>query len=174
MTPAFVDRYLRQLESGLALYPGRREDVIDEVRDHLLESVERGQARGLAPDDAAQRAVEAFGDPEVVARRLMAHRVWMRTRVMLPLALITGLSLAIIDNQPNWDDTGISAFAVVCATGLLSLIEPTRPWLWATAVGGWFPLLAITLHGNYGAILALFIAIGAAYAGSFARRAMGS
>ncbi|MBK5255120.1 MAG: hypothetical protein JJE39_03725 [Vicinamibacteria bacterium] len=93
---------------------------------------------------------------------------------MLPIALLTGLVMALIDNQPGWDDTGVSAFAVISAAGVLSLVEPARPWLWAAAIGGWFPLIAISLHGNYGATLALLFALGAAYAGSFLRRATAS
>lgn len=93
-----------------------------------------------------------------------------RTRVLLPIALILGLVMALIDNQPGWDDTGVTALAIVCVTGVLSLFEPTRPWLWAIAIGGWFPLIAISLHGNFGAVLALFFAFGAAYGASFVRR----
>jgi hypothetical protein len=93
---------------------------------------------------------------------------------MLPIALLLGLVMALIDNQPSWDDTGLSALAIVGATGLLSLIEPTRPWLWAIAIGSWFPLLAISLHGNFGALLALLFAFAASYTGSFVRRAFAS
>lgn len=174
MTTAAIDAYLSELAVGLRLYPGRPTDIVDEVRDHLLEAMERGQTEGLTPNASEQRAVEALGDPRDLARRLVTDKAWLRTRFMLPIALLLGLVMAIIDNQPDWDDTGVSAFAIVCVTGLMSLFEPTRPWLWAAAIGGWFPLIAISLHGNYGAVLALLIAFGAAYAGSASRRVLAS
>jgi hypothetical protein len=105
-----------------------------------------------------------------VASSTSGSRRDRHTRFLLPIALILGLVMALIDNEPGWDDAGVSALAIVCVSGILSLFEPTRPWLWAMAIGGWFPLLAISLHGNYGALLALLFAFGASYAASFLRR----
>lgn len=174
MRSSLIDNFLLELATALRNYPGRREEVVDEVRDHLHEAMERGQAAGLTPLASEQRAVEAFGDARALATRLVAQKAWVRTRWLLPIALLLGLVMAIIDNQPTWDDTGVSVFAIVCAAGVLSILEPVRPWLWAAAIGGWFPLIAVAIHGTYGAFLALLIAFGAAYTGSLMRRAMAS
>lgn len=78
--------------------------------------------------------------------------------------------LAWVDSRPTWDDAGVRAFAVLLTSAFLGLLEPARPWLWAAAIGLWFPLLAVLLHGNYGAFLALALACLGAHGGSFLRR----
>ena len=172
MMGASVDRYLNELGAGLRPYPGRKSDVVNEIRDHLLEAIERRRGEGLTVPEAAEQAMSALGSPRDLAQQIVAQRAWGRTRAMLPICLLLGLVMALIDNQPTWDDTGVSAFAIMGATGALSLFEPTRPWLWALVIGAWFPLLAISLHGNYGALLALLFAFGASYTGSFVRRSL--
>ena len=162
--------YLAELQRSLALYPGRCADVLDEVRDHLLEARERALQSGSSSAEAERRALQAFGPPGLLARRFVAQKSRTRVRKLLPLALLVGLGMAYVDNLPNWDDTGVSAFAVLASTALLGLFEPTRPYLWAAAIGAWFPLLSIVLHGNYGAFMALGIAFIGAYGGCFARR----
>lgn len=158
------------LRRALALYPGRRAEVLDEVKDHLLEARERALQVGRSNDEAERLVLEAFGEPTRLARRFVVQKSRARVRVLLPLALALGLAMAYVDSRPTWDDTGISAFAVLSTSGLLGLLEPTRPYLWAAAIGWWFPLLAIALNGNYGAFLALGIAFLGAYGGCFVRR----
>jgi hypothetical protein len=59
--------YLVELGHGL---PGRQDvdDVLAEVEDHLRQKASQLEASGLDPDAAQREAVEAFGDPVVVAR----------------------------------------------------------------------------------------------------------
>jgi hypothetical protein len=91
-------------------------------------------------------------------------------KILLPLALAFGLVIAYVDSRPNWDDTGITAAAVFVTCGLFGLLAPTRPWLWALAIGLWIPLYEIATTRNYGSLLALVIAFVGAYAGMAVRR----
>lgn len=68
-----IDRYLAELRRTLA--PHRDvDDLLDEVADHLHSSAERGRAAGLDPEAADRRALDAFGDPDLVARVYAAER----------------------------------------------------------------------------------------------------
>ena len=91
---------------------------------------------------------------------------------LLGIAVVLGLGIAWVDSRPTWDDAGITAAAIFSATALLGLTLPRYAWLWALAVGGWIPVLGITLHRNYGAALALLVAFVGAYAGAIARQVL--
>lgn len=91
---------------------------------------------------------------------------------LLGLAIGLGLGIAWVDSRPTWDDTGITAGAIFIVTALLGLVQPTRAWIWALTVGIWIPILGITLHQNYGSILALIVAFVGAYAGALVRRTL--
>ena len=47
-----------------------RQDVIDELADHLTCAYHRELLRGMAPAAAEARTLQRFGDPAAVARRL--------------------------------------------------------------------------------------------------------
>jgi hypothetical protein len=91
-------------------------------------------------------------------------------RLLLLGALAVGLALALVDSSPGWDDTGVSAAAVLLAAAAFGAARPARPWLWALAVGLWIPALNIALGHNPGALIALVPAVLGAYAGAAARR----
>jgi len=83
------------------------------------------------------------------------------------------VSIAYIDSRPTWDDTGITAGAVLITAGILGALGPKRPWLWALCVGGFIPLFGI-MHGwNWTSLLAVGIALVGAYGGMLVRRAAG-
>jgi hypothetical protein len=86
--------------------------------------------------------------------------------------LVLGGLITYVDSRPNWDDTGVTAMAILVATGVLGFVDPSRPWLWAVAVGLWIPALGIVQSQNYGSLLALLIAFVGAYAGMALRRGM--
>jgi hypothetical protein len=95
------------------------------------------------------------------------------TRTLLPLAVLTGLAIAWMDGQPGWDDTGISAMALLLAAVTFGLVGRTRPWLWALAVGAWIPLRAVVNGGAWSMLFVLAIPLAGAYAGSGLRRLAG-
>jgi hypothetical protein len=81
---------------------GLRQDILDELADHLACSYHRELLRGANPGEARRRAIERFGNPAAVARRLwldamkgtiMAQRVLIGTClvVMAACAGVVGL-----------------------------------------------------------------------------------
>ena len=86
-------------------------------------------------------------------------------KVLLVLGLIAGLLLAYVDSRPNWDDTGITVFALLLSSGLLGLAGFRRPWLLGLVVGIWIPLWEGISRTNFGALAALIFAFAGAYAG---------
>jgi hypothetical protein len=72
--------------------------ILHEAEDHLRESVEAGVTEGLSVEDAQQRALERFGSPALVAKRLVAAERWrapipVLSQLVLTLALIAGIGL---------------------------------------------------------------------------------
>jgi hypothetical protein len=90
-------------------------------------------------------------------------------KILLVVALLAGGIITCVDSRPTWDDTGMTAIALLAVCGILGLIAPRRPWLWALAVGVWIPMMGIVGTHNYGSLLALFIAFAGAYAGMAVR-----
>src|SRR5437763_402953 len=80
-------------------------------------------------------------------------------------ALAGGAGIAYVDSRPGWDDTGVSAAAILALSGLLGMVSPDRPWLWAVLVGAWVPVVGLAA-GNLGSLLALAIAFAGAYLGA--------
>ena len=77
---------------------GLRQDILDELSDHLKCAYHRELLRGAHPAAAGQRVLNRFGDPEAVACRLwldamkgkiMAQRILVATCVVVALASLT-------------------------------------------------------------------------------------
>ena len=94
----------------------------------------------------------------------------MQKTILFVVALALGISVTYVDSRPNWDDTGITAAAILLSCGLLGAAGPRQPWLWALAVGLWIPILGIVRTQNYSSLLALAVAFIGAYAGMGLRR----
>ncbi len=90
--------------------------------------------------------------------------------VRLVVAVAMGGLIAFVDSRPDWDDTGVTAFAVLISSGVLGFLGPKRPWLWALAIGLWIPLLGIIREQNFGTLIALVLAFVGAYVGMAIRR----
>jgi hypothetical protein len=67
-----IEAYLSDLDSRLAVGHGRRREILEEVRDHLSDSVAAAVGNGVAPDVAEVDAVAAFGAPRDLARQFNA------------------------------------------------------------------------------------------------------
>jgi hypothetical protein len=87
-----------------------REDILDELADHLTCAYNRELLRGADSNMARQRVLEQFGDPAAMARRLwleamkekiMAQRVLIATCLVVMLAC--GCSVALAWNWMNQD-----------------------------------------------------------------------
>jgi len=80
-----------------------RQDILDELADHLISSYHRELLRGVDPAAARARAMERFGDPAAVACRLwldamkgkiMTQRVLVATCLVVMLACVTAVGLS--------------------------------------------------------------------------------
>jgi len=89
---------------------------------------------------------------------------------LLAIALALGGSIGYLDSRPAWDDTGVTAGALLASAGLLGWLGPHRPWLWALAVGAWIPLWGLVSTQNYWSLLAPGIALLGAYGGMGLRK----
>ncbi|MCH7686425.1 MAG: hypothetical protein IH899_07055 [Planctomycetes bacterium] len=69
MSEREFELYLSLLSRFLRLNPNQREEIADELRDHLAERLEELTAEGLSREDAIHRALSEFGD----AADLAAH-----------------------------------------------------------------------------------------------------
>ena len=83
----------------------------------------------------------------------------MRPASLTLAALTTGLLIAWVDSRPRWDDTAVSAAALLVASAVFGALRPARAWRWALLVGVWIPLIGIGQHRNYGSLLALAFAL---------------
>jgi hypothetical protein len=93
-------------------------------------------------------------------------------RIALLAGLTIGITIGYIDSRPSWDDTGVTAVAVLASSLVLGALAPQRPWATALVVGAWIPLFGILTRANYGSLLALAFALAGAYAGMLLRRAV--
>jgi hypothetical protein len=141
-------------------------EMVQAFGDLCREEMRRGGALGLV-------RVWARTLPDLVATAFAERSRGMRDRwlfMLVPLALSFGLAIAYVDSSPGWDDTGVSAAAVLGTSGLFGLLYPARPWLWALAVGTWIPAYGIVREFNYASLLALVFSFAGAYAGAVVRK----
>ncbi len=68
--------------------------------------------------------------------------------IALVVALALGAGIGWMDNRPGWDDTGITALALVIAGALMGSLFPRRPWLWAILIWIWLPAWSIVKAGT--------------------------
>jgi len=90
--------------------------------------------------------------------------------VFLSLAITIGLIIAWMDSRPNWNDTGISAFIILCSATVCGYLSLEKPWLIALAIGIWIPLFGVMAANNFGTLLALVPAFVGAYIGYFVKQ----
>jgi hypothetical protein len=83
----------------------------------------------------------------------------VRSRLAVTAALTAGLAIGWVDSRPRWDDTGVTAFALLAAAAATTAVARRRPWLIALAVGLPTPLLERSSGGAWAALV--FAAVGA-------------
>jgi hypothetical protein len=141
-------------------------EMVQAFGDMCREEKRRGGVSGLA-------SLWARTLPDLAFTAFVERSRGMRDRwlfMLVPLALLLGLTIAYVDSSPGWDDTGVSAAAVLGASGLFGLLYPARPWVWALAVGVWIPAYGIFREFNYASLLALVFSFAGAYAGAVVRK----
>ena len=79
--------------------PGLRQNIGDELADHLACSAQRELLRGLDPAAARAEVLKRFGDPAGIARRLwldaMKGKIMAQRAVLATCLLVTAVSLAV-------------------------------------------------------------------------------
>jgi hypothetical protein len=96
MTPDRIAAYLDDLARALRARGAYTRDFVDEVRDHLLDSVEAAQRRGLSSDAAEDEAVANMGTTELVARHAAANVPRVRRGMLLIVCICTMCSVAYL------------------------------------------------------------------------------
>lgn len=157
MTPPSVDAYLKQLRRELRRQFIIDKRIIDEVRGHLDDAIDRERERGTSPGSAESRAIQDFGAPELVAASFAADRTRILYRVLLAAATLMGGAIAYVDSRATWDDTGITAGAMALGAAALGLLGPRRPWLWGLAIGMWVPAYALVRKPGLGSLAMLVV-----------------
>jgi len=178
MSGTTIEKYLSDLARELTQRGCLAPRFMEETRGHLTDAIEAAQRRGLEPQAATEEAIERYGEPSTVAAKYAAEKHRTLHWVLLIVAVTMGLAIAWVDSRPHWNDDGISAGALLLGAGILGMIGPRRPWLWALAIGAWIPLYLIagriTAHtftlGAMSYLIILAFPMAGAYAGMAVRR----
>ena len=97
----------------------------------------------------------------------------MLNRWILLFAFLIGIGIAFIDSRPTWDDTGVTALALLGSAALLAAVAPRSPWLVGLCIGIWIPAYAIARKpspGSTAMFLVLLFPVAGAYIGAGLRR----
>jgi len=94
----------------------------------------------------------------------------MKQLLTLIASIMSGVFILRIDYHPNWDDTGITAGMILVATGVISFVNPRRPFICAISTSIWIPLFGIINDNNYGTLLVFVFGFVGAYLGSMLRK----
>jgi hypothetical protein len=159
MTGTDVDAYLRQLDRELRRRFVHGRDILDEVRDHLVDAVESAEREGRSLPDAHAVAIERFGSAPVVAAAYAADRQRAMHRGLFVAAMMFGLAIAHIAAQPTWDDAGVTAGALMLGAACFGLLGPRRAWLWALLAGSWIPAHALVRTPSVGTLPMLIVLV---------------
>jgi len=144
-----IQAYLRKLERSLWIRGLVDKDDLAEIEDHLRKAVEQGIYHGLSLEAAEHRALERFGPVKSIVSSFEKERIDLVQKILFAVAVLTGLFIAFVDSRPSWDDTGITAGAMLLSSGLLTLLGYRRPWLIALAIGLWTPLYETYVSQNF-------------------------
>ena len=86
-----IATYLHDLGHSLYVSSRLKARILCEIEDHLYESVQHNQERGLPIEEAEQQAIANFGSPSVVAQQfatdLAAESAGTGSRVLLPTVI---------------------------------------------------------------------------------------
>ena len=96
MTADSIARYLAELTRALRARGAYSRRLVQEVHDHLLDSVEAGRRRGLTAHAALDEAIAHTGLPESVAREAAAGVPRLRRAMLLSVCAGTVCSIAYL------------------------------------------------------------------------------
>jgi hypothetical protein len=93
------------------------------------------------------------------------------TVLTVVVALAAGAAIGYVDSRPTWDDTGLTAGAVLLASGLLAFLRARAAWLVGLSVGA--PVFAFNViqGGDLGSGAAVGFGLVGAGVGHLLRKA---
>jgi len=92
--------------------------------------------------------------------------------VVVAVAAVLGAVIGYVDSRPTWDDTGVTAGALVVCAFALAWIRPGAAWLVGLALGVPVLLFNAIVHGGFGSALAIAFSLAGAASAYGIRRAM--
>jgi hypothetical protein len=137
-----VADWLAAVASRLTGPAGSRVAVTDELRDGLLETVERQLARGRSRREATATAIAEFGDPATVAAAfgpelaaVQARRVALSLLATGPLVGLAWLAAAAVNGLPPWRHQLSGPWLALPLVGLAVLVACPALGLTVAATG---------------------------------------
>lgn len=106
MSEQEFELYLKLLSRCLGLTSGQREQIADELRDHLEERLEELAGTGVPRDQAVLQALDEFGDAAVLAGHFttIAHLKRRRFLMRLSLGSVVALAAALLVAFAFWPE----------------------------------------------------------------------
>src|SRR5580692_6920989 len=96
MSEQEFELYLKLLAKCLRLTSGQREQIADELRDHLEERLEELAREGMPREKAVVQALDEFGDAAVLAARFATIARLKRRRFLMRVSLGSAACLAAV------------------------------------------------------------------------------
>src|SRR5689334_23351296 len=140
MTDNRITKYQSDLARALRARGAYSRNLVSEIGDHLIDSVEAGRSRGLSGDAALAEAITRMGTPELVARQAaVAVPVFHRGALLAVCAATTAsigfLSLSLLLLRPPranyraWFAETIFVLTLTAATSIwVKHGEMDLPW----------------------------------------------
>ena len=73
MTSERDERYIDELRRAFRSHGILDVQIVEELREHLIDAIEEGRLRGLHPGDAEREAIAKCGPPDLVAAHVAAR-----------------------------------------------------------------------------------------------------
>ena len=140
-----VAGYINDLGRALRARGAYTRDLVDEVRDHLLDSIEAGKRRGLSSEAAEDDALAKIGTPDAVAQHAAANVPRFRRGVLMTICVgttcaVAYLSLSLLMLRPPRASRAWPAEAVF----VLVVTALTFAWTKAGGLSSWIrPVLLL-------------------------------
>jgi hypothetical protein len=115
-----LDMYLSRLEDELRKHGLTDTRILDEAREHLVDSIRSGLERGLSPEAAEHEAFSNFGPPGIIAAAFVQGRNRMNNRLR---ALLSRFATPLRKSEP-----AIAHYHDVGPSSLHFAVRLKRPW----------------------------------------------